>query len=433
MIEGTQPRTARGTKLTAAMVAAALFALLAFVPVASATPDPVASGSATITLNKGFTKYLKTFGIKIQKIAPAKLKGRKATFTVSGGSMDPTNGLGTLNLSGGLKLKAGKKSATVKAIVLDTGKSALTAKVSGKKVKLAKLSGLAIARNGFGVSVTVKKMKLTGAGAKQLNKKLGFAKGKPKPFLANKLIASSSAAEEPATVALLPVNGLLYDGNAELLKKLSNVEVKIEALSPTTVKSLTSFEFPITGGNIAPAATAGVVNSSGGVKLTQKLPLPEGKFIETEITLANFYTDLGAKTVGVEVTANSNAESPPGSHKKPLDLGPLGRSSIANLSLTGATVVSDPANRKVTVQNAAATLQPVAAEVLNGFVQVYKAYAEGGTYAAVFKKAKEEGATDEEADAAGKAAAKKAGEEVAKNEIKENDPLGNFSFTAQTQ
>jgi hypothetical protein len=346
--------------------------------------------------------------------------------------MDPTNGLGSLTLGGGLKLKAGKKSTTVKGLVLDSGKSSLSTKVGGKKVKLAKLSGLSFARNGFGVNVTLKKLKLTGAAAKQLNKKLGFAKGKPKPFLANKLIGSSTSEDQPATATLLPTNGILYDANAELLKKLSNVEVKIETIAPTSVKSLTSFEFPISGGNIAPAATAGVVNSSGGVKLTQKLPLPEGKIIETEITLANFYTDLGAKTVGVEVTANSNAESPQGSGKKPLNLGALGRTSIGNLSLTGATVVSDPANRKVTVQNASATLQPVAAEVLNGFVQIYKAYVEGGTTLKVCEKLPGHCAEPAEKEIAA-AESKKAGEEVAKNEIKENDPLGNFSFTAQTQ
>jgi hypothetical protein len=433
MIEGTQPRTARGTKLTAAMAAAALFALLAFVPFASAATDPVATGSATVTLKNGFVKSLKKQGVKITKIAPAKLKGKKATFTVGTGStMDPTTGAGTLNLQGGLQFKAGKHKAPVKALTIDTAKKGLFAKVGGKRVKFASVAGWSFARAGFGVSLTIKKLKLTGAAAKQLNKKLGFKKGK-KPFKGNRLMAGGGAEEQPATVTLLPANGILYDGNAELLKKLSNVEVKIEALSPTSVKSPTSFEFPISGGNIAPAATAGVVNSSGGVKLTQKLQKSATEFIETEITLANFYTDLGAKTVGVEVTAHSNAESPQGSGKKPLDLGALGRSSIANLSLTGATVVSDPTNRKVTVQNAAATLQPVAAEVLNGFVQVYKAYAEAGTYQKVKAEAEAGGKTPEEADALGKAAAKVAGEAVAKTEIKENDALGNFSFTAQTQ
>lgn len=432
MIEATRPRMARGTKVTAGLVAAALFALLAFAPYASATPDPVASGSATVTLNKGFTKYLKTFGIKIQKISPAKLKGKKATFAVSGGEMDPTNGLGSLTLSGGLKLKAGKKSAAVKGLVLNTGQSTLSAKVSGKKVKLAKLSGLAYSRNGFGVDVTVKKLKLTGAGAKQLNKKLGYAKGKPKPFIANKLLGKSSSESQPSTVAIIPSNNLLFDASTTLLTKLSNVKANVELISPTTLSGNT-FSSPITGGTIAPTATAGQVMSAGGLNLVQSLPVPEKPSIDTKITLGAMYVDLSAKTISVEVVADSNAESPAGSGKFPLKLGNLGRSSIADLSLTGATVAADPATRTVVVQNAGATLQPVAAEVLQGFVSVYKAYAEGGTYAAVFKKAKEEGATDEEADAAGKAAAQKAGEEVAKNEIKSGEALGSFSFTAQTQ
>ena len=42
-----------------------------------------------------------------------------------------------------------------------------------------------------GSTLTIKKLKLTGAAAKQLNKKLGYAKGKPKPFLAGKLIGKA--------------------------------------------------------------------------------------------------------------------------------------------------------------------------------------------------------------------------------------------------
>jgi hypothetical protein len=431
MIEGTQPRMARGTKLTAGLVAAALFALLAFAPLASAAPDPVASGSATVTLNKGFVKSLKKQKVRITKLAPAKLSGKKATFRVTGGEMDPTTGAGTLNLSGGLQFKAGKKKVKVKALVVNTTKRGLFAKVGGKKLKLAILSGSSYVRAGFGISLTVKKLKLTKAAAKQLNKKLGFKRGK-KPFKGNRLMAKAVATEEPATVTLLPANGILYDGNPELLKKLSNVEVKIEALPPTSVKSPTSFEFPITGGNISPAATAGVVNSSGGVKLTQKLQKSATEFIETEISLTNFYTDLGGKVVGVEVTAHSNAESPQGSGKKPLDLGALGRSSIADLNLTGATVVSDPTNRKVTVQNAGATLQPVAAEVLNGFVQVYKAYVEAGATVKTCEALPGHCTEQSEKEIAA-AKAKEAGEAAAKNEIHSGDPLGNFSFTAQTQ
>lgn len=434
MIEGTQPRMARGTKLTAGILAAALFALLAFVPYASATPDPVASGSSTVTLNKGFTKYLKTFGIKVQKIAPAKLKGRKATFTVTGGEMDPTNGRGTLNLGGGLQFKAGKKKAKVNALVINTTKKGLFAKVAGKKMKLATLAGWSFSRSGFGVALKVKKLKLTKSAAKQLNKKTGYAKGKPKPFIGNKLLGSAKAAEEPATVTIVPGNNVVFDANVELLKKLKDVETGVETLSPTVAKG-TSFEFPITGGSIAPTATAGVVQTTGGLKMVQKLPKNQAKteFYETEITLGNFYVDLSAHTISVEVVAKSNAS-------EKLNLGPLGRSSIADLTLTGATVTTDVTNHRVTVQNAGATLQPVSAEVLEGFVQVYQAWFEGAFYlefCALATPNNCESANPAE-KAAEQEAAKKAAKEAAAKKV-ENDhiaagnPLGNFSFTAQTQ
>jgi hypothetical protein len=385
---------ARGTGLPIAALAAALFALLAFAPFASATPDPVGSGSATITLNKGFTKYLKTFGIKTTKIAPAKLKGQKLTLTGTGGEVDPTTGAGTVALGGGLKFKAGKKSATVKALVLDTTTASLTAKVSGKKVKLATVTGYAFARAGFGVSMTVKKLKLTSKAAKQLNKKLGYAKGKPKPFLGGKLMGSAAAEEQPATVAVLPGGNVLFNANAGTLGKLAKVEVKIKTIDPTKVKGLTDFEFPVTGGTVSPLGTGGVVQSAGGLELEQKLQTGVDTFLETKITLGGFYVDLAAKTITVEVSAVSNASDE-------LNLGNLGRSSIADLTIPG--VIADSATRTVSVQNASAVLQPIAAKVLNAFVEVYEGYEAKG------------------------------GPPKSPEKINSGDPLGSFSATVQTQ
>jgi hypothetical protein len=424
MTEATQPRMARGTKLPLAVLAAALFALLAFAPIASATPDPVSSGTTTITLNKGWTKYLKTFGIKIQKVGNAKVKGQKVTLKVTGGEMDPTNGLGTLTLGGGLKFKAGKKSATVKALVLNTGKNVLTAKVSGKKVKLAKLKGLSYSRNGFGVNVKLKTMKLEKAGAKQLNKKTGYARGKPKPFLAGKNIGKSSSESQPATVAIIPTGSVSFDANKELLLKLKDVEANASVISPTTENGLGSYLLPITGGTISPTATAGQVQTAGGLLLTQKLDKKDGTFLETEITLGNMWLDLSARTVTVEVVAKSNA-SPS------LNLGNLGRSSIADLTVTG--VSADAATRTVSV-GSSAVLQPISAEVLEGFVKVYQAYYEAGfyfEYCALATLNNCESAAEQET---AKAAAKKAAEErVAKDHISAGNSLGNFTFTAQTQ
>jgi hypothetical protein len=411
--------------LPAGILAMALFALLAFAPFASAAPDPVASGSTTITLNSGFTKYLKTFGIKTSKIAPAKLKGSKATFTVTGGSLDPTTGKGEVTLGGGLQFKAGKLKAPVKALVLNTSNKSLSAKVGGKKVKLATVAGWSFARNGFGVNLTIKKLKLTSAGANALNKKLGFSKGNPKPFLKNKLIAKGAAETQPSTVTVKPGGLMTLVTDSATFKKLSDVEVKIPVSAPTTEPSLGTFAFPITGGTVGPTGTAGVIQSAGGLQLLQKLslnPPTNTKFIETEINLGNVYADLAAKTLTVEVVAKSTAS-------KSLDLGNLGRSSIADITVPG--VVANPATRTVTVTNAPAVLQPVSAEVLEGFVKVYQAYYEGG---AIALKCAEiaPGCETPAVKAAVEAGAKKAAEEkVAKDHIASGNPLGTVSFTAQ--
>ncbi len=118
--------------------------------------------------------------------------------------------------------------------------------------------------------MTVKKMKLTKTAAKQLNKKLGFKKGK-KPFVGNKLMGSAKAEEQPATVTVLPGGNVSFKANQELLLKLKDVETEAKVIAPTTEKGLGNYELPITGGNIAPSGAAGQVQTAGGLLLTQKL------------------------------------------------------------------------------------------------------------------------------------------------------------------
>lgn len=417
--------------LPAGILAAALIALMAFAPFASAASDPLASGKTTMTLQKSFTNYLKTFGITIAKISPAKLSGGKATFNVTGGSLDPTTGKGTVNLGGGLKFKAGKKNATVKGLVLNTEKKTLTGKVGGTKVKIASIAGWSSTRSGFGVNLKINKVKLTSAGAKQLNKKLGFSKGKPKPFLGNKLIAKATSETEPATVTVLPVGNMTFVGSPVLLGKLNNVKVTLQTLG-LTQQTGTTFTGPILGGTVSPLGTAGVIQSGIGIKMMQNLPLPTapGAAITTNITLGGIYIDLAAKTATVEVIAESNAESPTGSGKKPLNLGNLGRSSIADITVTGVT--ADPTTRTVAI-NSVGVLQAVSAEVLQGFVSVYQAYSEGGAEFEYCTKVAPAGCTTTPEKEIAKELAKKQGEEVAKNKISAGEALGTFSFTAQSQ
>ena len=290
-------------------------------------------------------------------------------------------------------------------------------------MKFASVKGFTVARNGFGANISISSLKLTGKAAKQLNKKLGFSgkkksKGKAKghkrasvskavqpPFKGNQVLGGSSSETQPKTVAVLPT------GNAQLvlsniaLAKLATVgpenppasgnhpfAVKLAPVAPTQVVSLSPVTavFPISGGTIGPAATTGVLQTAGGLKLTQNLEAVGAG--ETTLVMGNIWVDLGAKTASVEVTI-TNPKTPEA------NLGNLGRASIADINLTGATIVSDPVARTVSVQNASATLQAVTAETLNS------------VFITPIEKATKEPQT------------KFAG----------GDPLGVFSFVAQTE
>jgi hypothetical protein len=411
-----------GTKLSAGFLAAALFALLAFAPLASAASDPVGSGTTTITLKSGFVKALKKRGIKIKKISPASLKGSKATLPVTGGSLDPTTGQGTVTQEGGLKFKAGKKSAAVKSLEVDTTKKSVTASVAGKKMKLATIAGSSFARNGFGVSLTINSLKLTKNAAKQLNKKLGFtgkkkAKGHKRagaskttspPFKGNQAIGKATSETQPSTVTVLPGGNATLALSASALQKLQEVgpppgpgpgpfSVQLSVIPPTTIVAAgppPTVAFPITGGTIGPTAAAGTVQTVGGLKLVQSLEAapPPGTKGTTTLTLGNIWVDMATKQATVEVSI-TNPKTPAA------NLGNLGRVSIADINLAGATITSDPAAHTVSVQNASATLQAVTAETLN----------------AVFINEIEK-ATGEP-----------------QNRFAAGDPLGTFSFTVNTQ
>lgn len=392
MKDVTQPVKARGTMLSAVALVAALAALLALAPFASAASDPLASGTTTITLSKGLVKKLKKSGTKVIKVSPGTVKGRHVALPVSGGSLDPTNGQGTVEHSGGIKFKHGKKSAVIKVLVLETTTSSLKAKVAGKNMKLASASGVSSARNGFGANVTVGTLKLTGKAAKQLNKKLGFT-GKHKkkaPFKGGKGLGSALSETQPKTVTVLPANNATLVTSLETDLKLQKVNVEIEPVAPAAPAGPLppAFSFPISGGTIAPNASSGIVQTSGGLKLVQTLVAGE-----TTMTLNAIYVDLGAKTATVEVTLASTFS------EEINKLGNVGRSSIADISLTGATIKSDPSARTVSVQSASASLQEITAETLNNvFVKPFELIE---------------------------------GESV--GHFAKGDPLGTFSFTAQTQ
>ena len=191
--------------------------------------------------------------------------------------MDPTNGAGTLTHKGGLKFKfrRNKKTIAVKSLELNTQQKKLKGKVGGKKMTIAKLAGTSSRREGFGVFVKVNKLKLTSSFANALNKGI-TPKGEKtvKIFKPNQVLGSDKSPTQPSTVTVLPGNLMTLATDAGTFEKLTNVEADIDPVSRRPRNRASArFAFPITGGTVGPTGTAGVVQSAGGLKLLQKLPI----------------------------------------------------------------------------------------------------------------------------------------------------------------
>ena len=173
MSESTRLGRARGKMLPVAIVAAALVALLALAPLASAAPDPVASGSTTLTLNSELQQEGQEGRHQDHGRQARQDQGHQGDLRGHRRRIEPTTGAGTLTHSGGLKITWGKKTVALKAFEVNTTSKSLTAKVGGKKIKLAKLAGVSVRPPRLRRQHHApRSVKLTSAGANALNKAL---------------------------------------------------------------------------------------------------------------------------------------------------------------------------------------------------------------------------------------------------------------------
>lgn len=408
MTDATQPRVALGTRLPACILGAALFALLALAPFASAASDPIGSGTSKMYFKKGFKKKLSNLNVKVVKYGNGMLNNQRVAVSVTGGSIDPLTGKGVVNnhKNGGFKLKYGKRTVPIREIEVNTNKKWVRATIANATMKLGFLSAVSFAREGFGVNVKSTKLTLTGKAARRINNKLGLKHG----LKGGRVISNAYSATQPSEASVLAVNSATLKLSAAAVKKLAHVgtppypegfspvAVALKPVAPTSIVEAgppPTVAFPISGGALAPAANAGTLQTSGGLQLIQNLEevsKTEGDI--TTLTMGNIWVDMKTLQASVEVTIENPKTAA-------ANLGNIGRNSIADISLVGATVSSDPTTRTISVQNATATLQAVTAETLNAV------FIDGLEQASELFKGQE----------------KFAG----------GDLLGTFSFTAQTQ
>jgi hypothetical protein len=327
-------QTAAATTLTA-------LALLAIVPAAQATYDPLGSGTTKLTLDKRFVSFLKADGIVLTASAGAKGKGKSFTLPVVEGNMDPTIGQGEIDQEGTLTFQNDRKRVPLRNIVLKTKHSPLISKVGGSQLKIATSSKLSSKREGFGTSFSAKALKLTAKVATRLNKKL-----RPEiPFVQGQPLGIVSSNAQPRLVTILEQGKATLVFDSAFVAKMDGLFVSVNPIFPAEHAGGT-FTFPIIpGGQLAPNGSEGTLRTGGAVEFLQ---LGAGQVFWHE-----FWLDLGVRSDTAEVDIEPTPAFP----------GKLGRIGVLDLGAT--TVSSDPNARTISVSGAPLTLQAQTAKTLN--------------------------------------------------------------------
>jgi hypothetical protein len=333
-------------KVAAALTAGAL---MVSASAAFGAADPLKGGSTVL----GPLKLPKK--VKMSAKGGATKSGKTVTLPITGGSLDPLSGSGPVQDGGTIQLKRGKHKAKLTSIVTTFGaKGGITAKVNGKKKKLATISGGTVGRDGFGGKVTDAVAKLTKKGAKALNSALGITHGGFKGGKLGKISTTTVPSEVgvtgatsethldvsdvlagcvPAGTCTTYTGKVLEDGISTSYTDGANLDLGTFTLTFT----------PQTGGSMAPDCSAGTLTGSqGAVHLERN---------GNEIVQANPQDNFAAKGVTFEATSDIGG-------------GPvsLGRAVAADLQITSC--VADAAAKTINV-TATQTVNPLAANVGN--------------------------------------------------------------------
>lgn len=346
----TKPGTA-GVRMLASLALAAA-GLLVLAASASAARDPISSGTTDLHMKHGFLRKLGNAEITVSPLGAATVEGNKISLSLREGMLDPTNVEGHLELRGGFKLSRGNRGVPINAVTVNTVKKRVYAKVAKAHMELGEIGPLVANREGFGANFKATKLVLTEKAARRISNRLGLMQNKR--LAGGRVISNLYVIAQPATVTLLPQGTATLTTNLATVAKFAAKGVELPAgiapIAPAKQPTATSFEFPIAAGTLAPDGSSGTVSTTGGVQITKKT-----KTLSPQMKMQNISIDFAAKTASVEIELGPAPPFP----------GAIGRSSIADVTLPANSVSADPATRTITVKDAEARLQAVAASTLN--------------------------------------------------------------------
>ena len=355
--------------LTAAVLAT--FALVAITSSAMAGQDQLKGGSVVFQLH----------GSRGLKLKPATLN-----LPITGGAVDPIDGSGTVQISGGFKAKRGKHKTkvTITSFTLGAngGPGNIAAKIGKRKVgSFGTLVGGTVTRDGWGARIQNVSASLAGKGAQALSRAFSGRKHKgAKKSGGGKVKAGQplgtivSVTTVPLAVEVVPGTGTMTlntDAMGAFVSKLpahcidplpTGSPAGVSPVAPATANLLgTTYTFPVAGGSAAPDFSAGEVITGGGQTITKNHssnPLNPGACDSADPPVG---TKLVSTDIGVNFAQNSLNST------AALPTGASLRAPLGNIDFSTGTRSLDPNTKELTVTGASVTLSFPAALSLNQF------------------------------------------------------------------
>jgi hypothetical protein len=318
---------------------------LAVLPAAGAHADTIKGGNVHLKLNSALAKRLKEEGVRLVGLKPARAGHVAVTLPITSGGMDGQYGSGYLFLGGGFKLRAGKRSATVRRLLLDTSKRFLTGVVNGATVKLASLPPQRTTIGIFEIETVLNSLKLTSKAASTFNRRLGLHG----TFRAGRSFGRAAAKVNFESLGVRSGQLSLAIDNA-FREKLQAVEAAI---------SSTAISAPIQTGQLNRDLADGLLFSEAGFQITQK-----DEPFDYTIGFLTLSLDLGSHALAG--AANVNTKEPRLPFSGPLaTLPPFPVAEPFSQQPYSPLVSLNPETGEATASALSATLSPELAKLMN--------------------------------------------------------------------
>ncbi len=334
--------------------------------------------------------------MQLQRSHGLKLKPKSLTLAITGGAIDPVDGSGTTQVSGGFKAKRpkgkakrkgrGKGKTKVKFTSLTLGANGAQGTIVAKVGKdfisgFGTLKGGTVTRDGWGAKIENVSVTLAGKGAKALNRAFWRHKRKgAKKAARGKVKAGQplgrivTMTTDPLDVEVVPGTGKMVLHTAAMgafASKLPNHCIDplptgsppgVAPIAPATVGGFPlpiDYTFPVANGAIAPDFSAGELFTAGGQTITKN-----STALVTPSACTSSAPPTGTHLVSTDLSVafsqnqlRAIATLPSGTT--------LPRAPLADFDFSTGTRSVDPSTKTVSVTGATVKLASLAAPLLN--------------------------------------------------------------------